>query len=97
MQAALYGPFPARDAIGCTGTPVWTGTIDVSADGDYHTTPFTAAKPGYYTYYESIAATDLVRAVKTPVRRRRRDRDRHRDPGPAHRRQQPADDGRAGR
>lgn len=66
IQAALYGPFPARDAIGCTGTPIWTGTIDVAADGDYHTTPYTAAKPGYYTYYESIAATELVRAVKTP-------------------------------
>ena len=28
IQAALYGPYPARDAITCADAPVWTGTID---------------------------------------------------------------------
>jgi hypothetical protein len=65
IQAALYGPFPARDAIACSGTARWTGTIDVSADGAYTTEPFALTTPGYYTYYESIAAGDFVRAVKT--------------------------------
>ena len=65
VQAALYGPFPARDAIACTGTPVWTGTIDVGSDGDYRTDPQTLATPGYYTYLESIPTGDLVRPVKT--------------------------------
>ena len=29
VQAALYGPFGARTTIACTGTPVWTGSLDV--------------------------------------------------------------------
>jgi hypothetical protein len=65
IRAALFGPFPARDAIRCTGTPAWTGTIEVADDGDYKTEPYTLTKPGYYTYFESIAAADFVRASKT--------------------------------
>jgi Sortase domain len=66
IQAALYGPFPARTAVGCTGTPVWTGTIAATADGTYTTEAHTLTVPGYYVYAESIAAGDFVRAVKTP-------------------------------
>ena len=65
VQAALYGPFPARDAIACTGTPAWTGTIDVTADGTFQTEAHVVTTPGYYTYYESIAAAEFVRATKT--------------------------------
>jgi hypothetical protein len=39
--------------------------VDVPADGDYKTAPFTVTKAGFYTYYESIAATDFVRPAKT--------------------------------
>jgi hypothetical protein len=66
VQAALYGPFPARNAIACSGTQVWTGTIDVAADGTYQTEAHALTTPGYYTYYETIAAGEFVRAVKTP-------------------------------
>jgi hypothetical protein len=66
VRAALYGPFPAREAITCTGNPIWTGSIDVPADGSYETEPATVTTPGYYTYFESIAAGDFVVAAKTP-------------------------------
>jgi hypothetical protein len=66
VEAALYGPFPARDAIACTGTPAWTGKIDVTADGTFQTEAYVVTKPGYYTYYESIAGGDFVVATKTP-------------------------------
>jgi hypothetical protein len=65
VQASLYGPFATKAAISCAGTAVWTGTIDVKADGDYQTAPFTPTAPGYYTYRERIDATDLVKAVET--------------------------------
>ena len=64
VEAALYGPFPARDAIACTGTPAWTGTIDVTADGTFQTEAYVVKTPG--TYYESIAEGDFVVATKTP-------------------------------
>jgi hypothetical protein len=65
VAAALYGPFATRAAIVCTGTPVWTGTLPVTADGTYTTAPFTVQAPGYYSYRESIAAAGFVRAVQT--------------------------------
>lgn len=66
VQASLFGPFPARNAIACSGTPVWTGAIQVTADGTYQTEAHALTTPGYYTYYETTAAGEFVRAVKTP-------------------------------
>ena len=65
VQAALYGPFAARTAIACTGTPVWTGSLDVDRDGEYRTADVTVTVPGYYTYVESIAAQGFVRPAQT--------------------------------
>ena len=66
MQAALYGPFASRDAINCDGTPVWKGTVEANGDGEYRTEPFKVTTPGYYTYRESLAASEFVRATETP-------------------------------
>lgn len=65
VQAALYGPYPTREAITCTDAPVWTGTLDVTGDGEYVTAPVTLSVPGYYTYRESIAESDTIAAVET--------------------------------
>jgi hypothetical protein len=65
VTAALYGPFGSKTLIKCTGTPVSTGTIPVTADGTYTTAAFTVQTPGYYTYRESIAAAGFVRATQT--------------------------------
>ncbi len=65
IEAALYGPYASRDAIKCDGTPVWTGTVQATGDGDYTTEPFTLAAPGYYTYRESIAESDTIEGVQT--------------------------------
>ena len=66
VKASLFGPFPARDALDCTATAVWTGSIAVPKDGTYKTAAFTVKTPGYYVYQESIAAQGFVRAVQTP-------------------------------
>ena len=65
VQAALYGPFATREAIVCTGNPVWSGTVEAAGDGEYRTAPFTLTVPGFYTYRETIAETELVRAAET--------------------------------
>lgn len=65
VNAALYGPFASREAIVCTTAPVWTGTLDVAADGEFATAPVTLTTPGYYTYHETIAESELVRPVTT--------------------------------
>ena len=65
IQAALYGPYPSREAIKCEEAPVWTGTLQVTGDGEYVTEPVTVAMPGYYTYRESIAESETIAAVQT--------------------------------
>jgi len=65
ITANLYGPFPTAAAIVCTGTPAWSGTLDVAADGTYDTDLVELADAGYYTYQESIAPSDLVKGVTT--------------------------------
>ena len=47
----------------CSGTPFWSGTIPVQADGQYQTSPLTLTMPGYYVYVESIAAAGFVQAA----------------------------------
>jgi hypothetical protein len=66
IKAALYGPFPAREAITCTGRPVWTGTLEVTGDGRYVTAPAMLETPGFYTYRETIASSDVIGGVETP-------------------------------
>jgi hypothetical protein len=65
IRAALYGPFPARETIECTGTPIWTGSVRVNGDGRYVTAPVRLDVPGFYTYRESIAASGVVGATTT--------------------------------
>jgi hypothetical protein len=65
IDAALYGPYPSREAIKCAETPVWTGTLTATGDGEYVTAPVTLDTPGYYTYRESIAETDAIAGVQT--------------------------------
>ena len=65
IKAALYGPFPSRETIKCDTTPVWSGTLTVAVNGEFPTDAVTLTAPGYYTYRESIAESELVRAVDT--------------------------------
>ena len=65
VKASLFGPFPTREAIRCDTPPIWTGTVDAQGDGTYVTQPFTLTVGGYYTYRESIDASDFVRATET--------------------------------
>ena len=66
VNAELWGPYAAADAMTCTGTPAWTGSFTASVDGTFITVPVKLATAGYYTYRESIAATETVKGVQTP-------------------------------
>ena len=67
VEAALYGPYAARDAMTCEDQPVWTGSFQATATANYVTAPVTLTVPGYYTYRESIAESDTVDAAcETP-------------------------------
>ncbi len=66
VAVALWGPFPTRGAIRCTGTPYWRGTLTAKGDGTYTTAPVKLARVGYYTYQESIVDTPAYAAFTAP-------------------------------
>ena len=65
VSAALFGPFPSRQAVTCDVPPLWTGTVDARGDGQYVTAPVKLPSAGYYTYRETIAGSDFVRPTET--------------------------------
>ncbi|MFN8225047.1 MAG: sortase [Gaiellales bacterium] len=65
VSAALYGPFASRDAITCTGTPLWQGTLQVNGDGEYETETTKLTVPGFYTYHEKLVGGEFVRPAET--------------------------------
>ncbi len=66
VNVALYGPFPTRGEIRCDGTPIATSALPVTGDGTYTSAPTTLTVAGYYTYQESIAATNAFDGTVTP-------------------------------
>lgn len=65
VNVELWGPYPSAEAMTCTGTPYWTGSFTANGDGTYTTAPVTLDRAGYYTYRESIAATESTDSVQT--------------------------------
>ncbi len=69
----LFGPFASRGAIGCGGTPVYSGTLDVKGDGIVSSAPVRLRSVGFYAFRERIAGSPLVDAVDDRVLGRGRD------------------------
>lgn len=65
VTGKLFGPFPTRAAIACTGAPLRTYTNTATAAANVYDTPAeTLTAPGFYTYVEEIAAGEFVRAAQ---------------------------------
>ena len=65
IEAELFGPFPSRAAIRCSGTPFWEGTVDVAGDGEVATAKVRLKEAGFYTYRERIRGTPAIAATQT--------------------------------
>lgn len=65
VNVELWGPYPTADAMTCSGTPYWTGTVAAKGDGTYTTAPVTLDRAGYYTYRETVAEAPQNDAVAT--------------------------------
>ncbi len=65
IEAVLYGPFANRKAIVCTTTPAWSGTISITADGEFKTEAVKLTVPGFYTYRETLTGGDFVKSAQT--------------------------------
>lgn len=69
VELKLYGPFASRTAVTCTGTPVWSGSIQVPGDGTYRSAAVRLPKVGFYTYQERLVPNGLVPEVINPCGR----------------------------
>ena len=61
----LFGPFPTRAAIRCTGEPYWTGEVFAEGDGTLRTQPVQLRRAGFYTYREHLVGSELVADTRT--------------------------------
>lgn len=55
INVELWGPYDSKEAMVCSGTPAWTGTVEAKGDGTYQSAEVKVTKTGYYTYRERIA------------------------------------------
>jgi LPXTG-site transpeptidase (sortase) family protein len=65
VEVRLYGPFPTREAIVCTGTPVATHTYS-AGPGESRTPATTLTAPGYYGYQLTVPSSADVLGLTTP-------------------------------
>jgi hypothetical protein len=66
VELEPYGPFASRDAIRCTGSPLWRGRIAVKGDGAYSSPAVVVERAGFYTYRERLVETPLVVGSRAP-------------------------------
>ena len=65
IQVELHGPFASRDALRCSGTPFWKGSVKADGDGTVRSPAVKLNRAGFYTYVERIAGSDTVTAAAT--------------------------------
>lgn len=65
VDVRLYGPFPTREAIVCTGTPKATHTY-TAGPGESRTPGTVLTEPGFYGYQLTVPSTADVLGLTTP-------------------------------
>jgi hypothetical protein len=65
VAVELFGPFASRDAIGCSATPYWSGSVKVDGDGTFESPPVALSRVGLYAFRERIVGTAAVPATVT--------------------------------
>jgi hypothetical protein len=65
IDVTLYGPFPTRVAIGCTGTPAGTTSVTAKGDGTITSPPIRIQKVGFYVFREHLVGSAFVKDVQT--------------------------------
>ena len=48
VQLDLFGPFATKNAVGCVGPPLWSGTVTANGDGTYESAPVICMGAGCY-------------------------------------------------
>lgn len=65
IQVELFGPFGARSAIRCLGSPYWSGTITADGNGTIRSPAVKLTRAGFYAFRERLVGSSWVRQVTT--------------------------------
>jgi Sortase domain len=65
IEVELFGPFPSRGAITCTGSPYWRRRMSATAV-EIRTPPVRVAKAGFYTYRQRLVGPAAIAGTPTP-------------------------------
>ncbi len=65
VQVALYGPFPSRAAIRCTGKPYSQTVVTAQGDGDFRSPPVRIVRAGFYAFHETLVSRPNVEGAST--------------------------------
>ena len=65
IDVTLYGPFPTRVAIGCTGAPAGTTSVTAKGDGTIISPPVKIQEVGFYVFREHLVGSAFVKDVQT--------------------------------
>ncbi len=63
-RAELWGPFERRSEIRCAGTPLWSGSLEVT-DGSFTSGAVRLLRPGFYSYTAATPSGPSVEAAST--------------------------------
>jgi sortase family protein len=65
IEVELFGPFPSREAITCTGSPYWQRRMSATA-AEIRTPPVQVTRAGFYTYRQRLVGPASVAGAQTP-------------------------------
>ena len=61
----LFGPFPTRAAMRCSGKAAWRGAVQAAGDGVVRTAATGLPDVGFYTYRARVEQTALIAGIET--------------------------------
>jgi hypothetical protein len=65
IEVELFGPFPSRAGITCTGSPYWRRRISATA-AEIRTPPVHVTRAGFYTYRQRLVGPAAIAGAQTP-------------------------------
>jgi len=65
IEVELFGPFPSRSAMTCTGSPYWRRRMNATA-AEFTTPPVQVLRAGFYTYRQRLVGPAVFAGTHTP-------------------------------
>jgi hypothetical protein len=65
IDVELFGPFPSRAAVRCSGRPYWQGRVTAAGDGVVRSPSVRVPRAGFYAFRERMVRSALISEIVT--------------------------------